>query len=211
MTIKLLIADDHSIVREGLKQLLSLYEDIEIIAEAIDGDHLLKTLDTQHPDVLILDILMPGSSGISLIETLVECHQYLSILILSMHNETQIARRTIRAGSRGYLSKDCGANALITAIRRLAKGGRYIQPDIAEKLAFDFDESIDKSRHDTLSKREFHVFHLLAKGLSVNEISDELCISNKTVSTHKFRLMKKMNFNSHTEIVRYALAHNLIE
>ncbi|MGR2741026.1 response regulator transcription factor [Billgrantia sp. Q4P2] len=211
MKIRLLIADDHSIVREGLKQLLALYEDIELIAEAVDGDHLLSILETHHPDVLILDILMPGLSGIPLIETLTERHPELPILILSMHNETQIARRTIRAGSQGYLSKDCDATTLITAIRRLAQGGRYIQPDVAEKLAFDYDETIDTPKHEALSKRELHVFYLLARGLSLNEIADQLSINTKTVSTHKFRLMQKMDFSSHTEIVRYALAHNLIK
>ncbi|PPC77031.1 DNA-binding response regulator [Pokkaliibacter plantistimulans] len=211
MKIRLLIADDHSIVREGLKQLLALYDDIELMAEAVDGDHLLTILEQQQPDILTLDILMPGLSGIPLIETIAKRYPELPILILSMHNETQIARRTIRAGARGYLSKDCDANTLIAGIRKLAQGGRYIQSDVAEKLAFDFDEAIDTAKHDSLSKREFHIFCLLARGLSVNEIAEELCISNKTVSTHKFRLMQKMSFTSHTEIVRYALAHNLIK
>ena len=211
MKIRVLITDDHAIVREGIKQLLSLYEDVELSDEAVDGDQLLGLLEEQCPDVLILDILMPGLSGIPLIETLLKRYPRLPILILSMHNETQVARRTIRAGARGYLSKDCDADTLITAIRRLARGGRYIQSDVAEKLAFDYDEAIDAPRHETLSKREFLVLCLLARGMSVNEIADELSISNKTVSTHKFRLMHKMSFSSHTEIVRYALAHNLIK
>ncbi|MDW6001957.1 response regulator transcription factor [Vibrio mangrovi] len=211
MTIRLLIVDDHSIVREGLKQLLALYDDIEVIAEAVDGDDLLNILELHRPDIITLDILMPGLSGIPLIEKVVQRYPELPILILSMHNETQITRRTLRAGARGYLSKDCDAETLITAIRRIAEGGRFIQSDMAEKLVFEFDEVIDSPKHENLSKREFHIFCLLARGLSVNEIAEELHISNKTVSTHKFRLMQKMDFTSNTEIVRYALAHNLIK
>lgn len=211
MTIKLIIADDHSIVREGLKQLFSIYDDIELIAEAENGDRLLTLLEQHAPDIITLDMLMPGLNGIPLIEAICERHPDLPILILSMHNETQITRRTLRAGARGYLSKDCDTTTLITAVRRITQGGRFIQSDMAEKLAFDFDETIDRAKHNTLSKREFHIFCQLAKGLSINEIAEELNISNKTVSTHKFRLMQKMDFSSHSEIVRYALAHNLIQ
>jgi DNA-binding NarL/FixJ family response regulator len=211
MTINLLITDDHAIVREGLKQLLGLYNDIKVKAEATNGNHLLDILEHNQPDIITLDILMPGLSGIPLIETIVKRYPNLPILILSMHNETQIARRTLRAGAKGYLSKDCDAETLLTAIRRIAQGGRYIQSDMAEKLAFEFDEVIDSTKHNNLSKREFHIFCLLASGRCINEIAEELHISNKTVSTHKHRIMQKMDFSSHTEIVRYALAHNLIK
>ena len=211
MTIRLLIADDHSIVREGLKQLLSLYDDIQVIDEATDGEHLLLQLKKHQPDLLTLDMQMPGLSGIPLIEMLTERYPALPILVLSMHNETQITRRTLKAGARGYLSKDCDADTLLTAIRKLAAGGRYIQSDIAEKLAFEFEENSSTPKHHNLSKREFHIFCLLARGLSINEIAEQLNISNKTVSTHKFRLMQKMNFSSHTDLIRYALTHHLIQ
>lgn len=210
MTTKLMIVDDHSIVRAGLKQLFSIYDDIELVAEAENGEQAIERIREHQPDVISLDILMPGLSGVPLIEAITQEFPDLAILILSMHNDTQITRRTLRAGARGYLSKDCDASTLIDAIRSLHKGERYIQPDVAQKLAFDYDDAIDDPKHDALSKREFHIFCQLAQGTSISDIAETLSISNKTVSTHKFRLMQKMGFSSQSEIVRYALAHNLI-
>lgn len=210
MTTKLIIVDDHSIVRAGLKQLFSMYDDIDLVAEAENGEQAIELIREHRPDVISLDILMPGLSGIPLIEAIVGEFPDLAILILSMHSDTQITRRTLRAGARGYLSKDCDTNTLIEAIQSLHKGGRYIQPDVAQKLAFEYDDAIDNPKHETLSKREFHIFCQLAKGASISDIAQTLSISNKTVSTHKFRLMQKMGFSSHSEIIRYALAHNII-
>lgn len=158
MTIRLLIADDHAIVREGLKQLLSLYEDVCVIDEATDGEHLLTQLQQHQPDIVTLDMQMPGLSGIPLIETLTEKYPALPVLVLSMYNETQITRRALKAGARGYLNKDCDADTLLTAIRRLARGGRFIESEMAEKLAFEFEEPAEEPRHHSLSKREFHIF-----------------------------------------------------
>ncbi len=211
MSIKLLIVDDHAIVREGLKQLLSLYVDIHIVNEASSGEQLLQQLRDIRPDIITLDIVMPGLSGTPLIETLKAEHPSIPLLILSMHNETQIIRRTLRAGAQGYLTKDCDAQTLLEAIRLIARGGRYLEREVAEKLAFEPEPLLPQEKHQCLSKREFHVFCLLARGLSVNDIADQLHISNKTVSTHKFRLMQKMDLTSNSEIVRYALNHNLIQ
>ena len=211
MSIKLLIVDDHSIVREGLKQLLSLYGDIDIINEANNGEQLLEKLQHQTPDIITLDIVMPGLSGTPLIENIKSQYPQVPILILSMHNETQIIRRTLRAGAQGYLTKDCDAQTLLEAIRSIAKGGRYLEREVAQKLAFEPEPFETQEKHQSLSKREFHVFCLLARGLTVNDIADQLHISNKTVSTHKFRLMQKMDLSSNSEIVRYALNHNLIQ
>ncbi|QUX90813.1 DNA-binding response regulator [Marinomonas sp. A3A] len=209
-TTKLIIVDDHSIVRAGLKQLFSIYRDIELVAEAENGEQAIELIRQHRPDVITLDILMPGLSGIPLIEAILKEFPEQAILILSMHNDTQITRRTLRAGVRGYLSKDCDTETLLDAIRSIHHGGRYIQPDVAQKLAFEYDDAIDSPKHKTLSKREFHIFCQLAKGTSISDIAQTLSISNKTVSTHKFRLMQKMGFSSHSEIIRYALAHNLI-
>ncbi|MBF8999083.1 MULTISPECIES: response regulator transcription factor [Vibrio] len=211
MSIKLLIVDDHSIVREGLKQLLSLYGDIDIINEANNGEQLLEKLQHQTPDIITLDIVMPGLSGTPLIENIKSQYPQVPILILSMHNETQIIRRTLRAGAQGYLTKDCDAQTLLEAIRSIANGGRYLEREVAQKLAFEPEPFETQEKHQVLSKREFHVFCLLARGLTVNDIADQLHISNKTVSTHKFRLMQKMDLSSNSEIVRYALNHNLIQ
>ncbi|ADZ90357.1 response regulator transcription factor [Marinomonas mediterranea] len=210
MSIKLLITDDHSIVREGLKQLFCLYDDIDVIDEADSGDALLKKLKYLKPDVVTLDMVMPGKCGIELIEEISEKHPDTPLLILSMHNEAQVTRGSLRAGAQGYLSKDCDASTLIEAVRKLASGGRYIHSDVAEKLAFELEPE-KAPKHENLSKREFHVFCQLAKGFSITDIAHELSISKKTVSTHKFRLMQKMDFSSHSEIVRYALNYELIE
>ncbi|WPC73480.1 response regulator transcription factor [Vibrio porteresiae] len=214
MSVNLLIVDDHLIVREGLKQLLSLYSDFHILSEASNGNDLLEQLQVkpQQPDLITLDILMPGLSGTALIERLRDDYPHIPVLILSMHNETQIIRRALLAGAKGYLTKDCDAQTLVEAIRRIADGGRYLECEIAEKLAFEPAERLaNEEKHQSLSKREFHVFCLLAKGLTVNDIAEQLHISNKTVSTHKFRLMQKMDLTSNSEIVRYALSHNLIQ
>jgi len=209
--IRLLIADDHSLFREGLKQVLAVYNTIEVIGEAFSGQHLLGLLCKNKPDVISLDMSMPGLSGTPLIETLVEQYPDLPIVVLTTHDETRIAREAIKAGAKGFLTKNCDGDTLVRAIQRIALGGRFVQNDVAESLVFDSNDLHEGPTINRLSKREFHVFCLLAKGLGVNDIAQELSISNKTVSTHKFRLMQKMKFSTHTELVRYALSHHLIE
>lgn len=208
--IRILLADDHALVREGLKQLFGLTADLVIAAEATNGAQVLEVLRTTAVDVLLLDMTMPGISGTDLIARVVAQETHPPVLVLSMHNEPQIARRALVAGAVGYLTKDCDPAILLAAVRRVASGGRYIDPVMAEYMAFDLPGKQGQEGHHHLSDREFQVLCLLARGKSVNEIALELSISNKTVSTHKARLMEKMNFSNNAEIVRYALDKQLL-
>jgi DNA-binding NarL/FixJ family response regulator len=208
--IRLLIADDHAIVRSGLKQVFSLAPDLEVIGEAINGNEVLAFLRQQVPDLLLLDINMPGLSGPDLIARVKAHWAGLPILVLSMHNEVQIAARVLKAGANGYVTKDSEMDVLLGAIRRVAGGGKFIAPELAEKLVFDMSIASEKPAHMTLSDRELEVFRLLVAGKGVNDIAEQLCISNKTVSTHKTRLMEKLNLSGVAELTRYAMQHGLL-
>ena len=210
--IQLLLVDDHALVREGLKQLFALTSDIVIAAEAINGSQLLEALQTQRFDVVLLDITMPGISGPDLIARIRAREDAPPVLILSMHNEPQIARRALAAGAAGYLTKDNNPEVLLAAVRKVASGGRFIDPVLAQSIALEITQpGSPAALHEHLTDRELQIFTLLARGTSVNEIADQLVISNKTVSTHKARLMEKMNLASNADLVRYALHHRIIE
>ncbi len=208
--IRLMIADDHAIVRSGLRQLLSLAPDISVQAEAVDGSQVLDGLRSELPDLLLLDINMPGLSGPDLITRIKSHWPALPILVLSMHNEAQVAARVLKAGASGYVTKDSEMEVLLAAIRKVAGGGKFIVPELAEKLVFDVSLGSDRAAHHTLSDREQEVFRMLVAGQGVNDIAEQLCISNKTVSTHKTRLMEKLNLSSTAELVRYAMQHGLL-
>ena len=208
--IKLLIADDHAIVREGINKILALTTDIKVRAEAVDAAEVIQRLAKAADfDLVLLDLTMPGVSGMDLIVHIRTKCPRLPILVFSMHNETQVASRAIRAGASGFISKDSDPEVLLEAIRRVAAGGKYIDPDLAEQLAFDALLPEQRAPHSLLSEREFEVFKLLVSGKLVNEIADQLCISNKTESTHKLNLMVKMKFTSTADLVHYAVANNL--
>ncbi|MGJ7512991.1 response regulator transcription factor [Pseudomonas baetica] len=203
--IQLMIADDHAIMREGLKQLFALADDLHVVAEAENGVLLLEQLRHERIDLLLLDMSMPGISGDDLIARIRAHYPQLPILVLSMHNEVQIVQRALKSGASGYLTKDRDPETLLAAIRRVADGGRYIDAALAEKMAFVATGVEPCSPHDVLTDRELQVMRLLARGLSVSRIATELIISHKTVSTHKARLMEKMGFLSTADIVRYAM------
>ncbi len=205
---RIMIADDHTIMRNGLKQLIEFDSRLQVIAEAENGGQVLEQLRQIDVDLLLLDMSMPGISGEDLISRLHGHYPKLPILVLSMHNEAQIAQRALRAGANGYLTKDHNAETLLAAINKVANGGRYLDPRIAEQLAFANAEPRD-SGLDSLSDREFQILRLLADGLGVNQIAERLAISNKTVSTHKTRLMEKMGFNCNADIIRYALTERM--
>jgi DNA-binding NarL/FixJ family response regulator len=207
--IRLLIADDHVIVREGLKQLLSLHRDIIIAGEAGSGHEVMMLLRQGGFDVLMLDLSMSGG-GVDLISQVRFYDPNIPILVLSMHNDPQVVRRVLAAGASGYLSKDGDLEMLIVAIRKLSAGGHYIAPSLAEGLAFAASGHSGEVPHEALSEREFHIMSLLVRGHSVNDIADELFISNKTVSTHKTRLMRKMHMGSNAELVQYAVMQGLV-
>ncbi|MDO8351656.1 MAG: response regulator transcription factor [Gallionella sp.] len=210
--INLLIADDHAIVREGIRKILALTVDIKVVADAVDGTGVLQKLHSPAVfDMVLLDLTMPGVSGTDLIGRIKACRATLPILVFSMHNEPQIASRVIKAGAAGFISKDSDPEILLEAIRRVASGGKYIDPVLAEQLAFDTLLPEQRAPHALLSDREFEVFNLLVAGKRVNEIAEQLIISNKTVSTHKLHLMEKMKLASTAELVRYAVEHKLFQ
>jgi len=208
--IRLLIADDHALMREGMKQIFTLYQDVEVTCEAINGGQVMEYLRREQVDIAMLDMSMPGVSGVDLIAWTRQHYPHLPILVVSMHNEPQVAMRALKAGANGYLTKDNDPETLIAAIRKVAAGGQFIDPKLAEQVVFKGRVS-PRTSHLQLSEREIHILRLLARGFSINKIADELVISNKTVSTHKSRLMQKMAFDSNAELVRYAVAQGLVE
>jgi DNA-binding NarL/FixJ family response regulator len=209
--IRVLLADDHAILRDGLKQLFALTTDVHVVAEADSGTQVLERLRSVAVDLLLLDMTMPGITGEGLIARLRAQHARLPILVLSMHDEPQIAMRALRAGAGGYLVKDKGPKTLLAAMRRVAAGGHFIDPGVAERMALEASGLAPRLQHADLTDREFQILRLLASGRSVNETAAQLAISNKTVSTHKSRVMEKMGFASNAELVRYAVAHGLVE
>lgn len=209
--IKVLIADDHIIVRGGLTQLFALMGDITVAGEACNGAEVLDVLRQQHFDLLLLDLTMPGISGVTLISNIRVQYPKMPILILSMHNELQVAKKMMQAGASGFVTKGSKQEILMDAVRKVAAGGRFIDPLIAEQMMFEKPSAKEDVPHSSLSERELHIMKLFAKGLGINEIANELFISNKTVSTHKARLMQKMNFQSNAELIRYAADSGLIE
>lgn len=209
--IRLGIADDHTIVREGLKQLLGAENDLTISGEARNAAEVIELVRNTALDVLILDMSMPGRSGIELIRQVRLESPKLRILVLSMHEEEQYALRAIKAGASGYLTKESASSQLVQAIRKVATGGAFITPAVAEQLALGIMSLVDGPPHASLSDREFQVFRMIASGRSISEIALELNLSVKTISTHKARIMLKMGLGNNTELLRYAIAHNLID
>jgi DNA-binding NarL/FixJ family response regulator len=203
--IRVLLADDHKIVRDGLKRILAATADIEVAAEAADGDEVLRLVRAGDHDVAVLDMSMPGLSGPALIKRLKEEKPKLRVLVLSMHAERQYAARVLKAGASGYLNKDSAAEALVGAIRKIAAGGVHIGEAAAASLLQGAP-----SGHEALSDREFEVLRLLVEGLGPTEIGERLHLSVKTVSTHKTRILEKLGLGSTAELVRYALEHKLL-
>lgn len=210
--MKLLIADDHAILRAGLKHLLSDYPDIEVGGEAANGQEVLAQVRNQPWDALLLDMTMPGKSGIELIKQIKIIAPKLPILVLSMHKEDLYAVRTLKAGASGYLCKDNAEDQLVAALRKVAGGGHYISPAVAERLALDSlqGDQRDVPPHTRLSDREYQIFQSIVAGASVTEIADALNLSVKTVSTHKSHILEKMGCDSIAELVRYAIQHELL-
>jgi DNA-binding NarL/FixJ family response regulator len=207
--IRLVIADDHAIVREGLKRIVGDAPGLHIEAEAADGNEVMKIVRERDFDVLMLDLSMPGRSGMELIKLVKAEKPKLRILVLSMHQETQYAVRAIKSGASGYLTKESAPGQLVQAIHKIAGGGAYISPEVAEQLALGAMPGGEKAPHELLSDREFEVFRQLVVGSSVTEIAGNLKLSVKTVSTHKANLLGKLGVANQSELVRYAIRHGL--
>ncbi len=208
--IRVMVAEDHTIVREGIKQLIGLASDLKVVGEASSGEQLLEVLRHTPCEVVLLDISMPGISGLEAIARIRALSQPPAILMLSMHDEAQMAARALKNGASGYATKDSDPALLLTAIRRVAAGGRYIDPALADRMVFEVSLTDQRPPHALLSEREFSVFKRLVEGASVNDIAQQMALSSKTISTHKARLMQKLNVTSTAELVRYALEHKLV-
>jgi DNA-binding NarL/FixJ family response regulator len=209
--IRIAIADDHAIVREGLKRIVSEDPEMNIVGEAGDGAEVMRVVREREFDVLVLDLSMPGRSGMELIKLVKAEKPKLRILILSMHQELQYAVRAIKSGASGYLTKESAPAQLVQAIHKIAGGGAYITAEVAEQLALGAMPGAAVASHESLSAREFEVFRLLAAGVSVSDIATRLNLSVKTVSTHKANLMQKMGMGNASELIRYAIKHGLTD
>ncbi len=208
--IRVLVAEDHTIVREGIKQLIGMAKDMQVVGEAGNGEQLMDVLRQTPCDVVLLDISMPGVNGLEAIPRIRALLQPPAVLMLSMHDEAQMAARALKVGAAGYATKDSDPALLLTAIRKVASGGRYIDPELADRMVFEVGLTDSRPPHALLSERAFSVFERLLPGESVNEIAQHLAISSKTVSTHKARLMEKMGAHSVAELVKYAMEHKLV-
>ena len=208
---RLVIADDHAIVREGLKRLVGGAEGFELVGEAADGTEVMREVREKDFDVLVLDLSMPGRSGMELIKLVKSEKPKLRILVLSMHQELQYAVRAIKSGASGYLTKESAPAELEQAIRKIAAGGAYVTAEVAEQLALGAMPGSQGHPHESLSDREFEVFRMLAAGVSVTDIAGRLKLSVKTVSTHKANLMQKMGLANQSDLIRYALKHGLAD
>ena len=208
---RIIIADDHEIVRAGLKQIIADDPDLSVEGEAADGQELLEKLRKNKFDLVLLDMKMPGRSGLEILKQLKLEHPALPVLVLSMHSEEQYAVRTIRAGASGYITKETAPDKLLEAIRRVCGGGKYISQSLAEKLADSIADSQSKPPHEYLTDREFQVMSMIASGKTITEIAKELFLSVKTISTYRQRILEKMNMRNNAELTHYVISSNLLE
>jgi len=209
--IRLAIADDHPIVREGLRRIASDDAGISVTGEAATSGELFRLLAAAAVDVVLLDVSMPGSTFVETLKDLREKHSSIKVLVLSAHPEDQWAMRALRAGAAGYLTKDHSPEQLVQAIRRVARGGKYVSESMAEKLAGMVDDGRTRAPHERLSDREFEVLRALGSGMMVKDVAKQLHLSAKTVSTYRARLLEKMGLKSKADLVRYVVTHELLK
>jgi len=209
--MKILIADDHTVVRKGLMEIVKDMPEVEEVDEAANATDVMQKVENKIYDVLVLDISMPGKSGLDILKDLKISVPDLHVLMLSTYPEELYAVRALKAGASGYLNKNTATEELTIAIRKVAAGRKYISSSLAEQLAVNIGSNSDKLPHERLSDREFQVFRLVAEGKTLTEISESLFLSNKTVSTYKTRILEKMDLKSSTEITRYAITNQIIE
>lgn len=209
--VQVLVADDHGVIRDGLKKILDDTPDLEFAGEACDGKSLLEMVRQRSWGMLILDLSMPGRNGLELIKLVKEVRPQLPVLIFTMHQEEQYAVRALRAGASGYLTKEFDGDFLLSAIRKVATGGIYVSAKVAELLATDVSKPQHAPPHTLLSNREYEVFSRLVRGNSLTAIAYEFSLSIKTVSTHKSHLLEKMGLANQSDLVRYAVNHGLLD
>ncbi|MDQ5857479.1 MAG: response regulator transcription factor [Acidobacteriota bacterium] len=207
---RILIVDDHPIVRDGLKQILAETEDLVVGAEAGNADDALALVRESDWDLVVLDITLPGRTGIDLLRDLRRERPLLPVLILSIHSEDELGVRAVKAGASGYLSKECASDDLVRAIQLIVSGNKYISRSLAERLIEEIQRDTNKPPHETLSDREYEVMALIAAGKSMKEVGAALSLSKSTVSTYRQRVFDKLKVRSNAEITRYALHHGLV-
>lgn len=208
--IKVIIADDHAILRAGLKQILSETEDILVVAEAQNANEAIKLGSQPDADVLLLDISLPDRSGIEALKYIKRENSQIAVLMLSMHREDEYAIRALKSGASGYLCKQSASSELVNAIHTVAKGKKYITPEVAEILANQVGQDAQKAPHELLSDREYQTFIMIASGMSVTDIAVKLSLSVKTVSMYRTRLLEKMQMRNNSELMHYAFKHMLV-
>ncbi len=209
--IRILVADDHSVVRKGLLQIVAESPGMKVVGEAASGQEALELARSCPFDVVILDIAMPGRGGLDILRELKAEKPALKVLVLSMYPEEQYAIRSLRDGASGYLTKGCPPEELVLAIRTIADGKRYITPSVADRLASYVEDSAGETPHESLSDREMSVLVLIGAGKQVSDIAEELKLSVKTVSTYRSRVLAKMRMETNAQLIRYALQHRLVE
>ena len=209
--IRVLIADDHAILRRGLKEILLRELDGVICGEAENAEQILEQVQSRDWDLIILDITMPGRSGLDVMRDLKAVRPKLPVLFLSMHPEDQYGKRVLKAGAAGYMNKESAPEELIKAIHKVLSGGRYVSPVLAEKLAVDLNKDSGRPIHEALSDREFEVLRMIASGRTVTQIAEELHLSVPTVSTYRARILEKMNMTTTAELMHYALRNHLVD
>ncbi|MFL6501778.1 MAG: response regulator [Candidatus Udaeobacter sp.] len=209
--MNIIIADDHTVVRQGLKQILAAEADMLVVGEAKNFTETLKVVRSLSWDVLILDYSMPGGNGLQVLKEIKQSFPQRPVLILSMHPEDAIAISALRAGAAGYMNKECASEELTIAIRKAVSGKKYVSASLAEKLAVELEEGSEGLPHESLSDREYRVMWMIASGKSISNIADELALSPNTVSTYRIRIFKKLKVENNSDLVRYAIKHGLVE
>jgi DNA-binding NarL/FixJ family response regulator len=207
--IRVFIVDDHAIFREGLKRVINDAPDMEVIGEAEDGAEALQKMFSDTGDVVILDLGLPGLSGIDVLRAAKAKNPTIPVIIMSIHTEEEYALMVLKDGASGYLTKQSVPADLLGAIRKVIKGGLYVSDSLGEQFVRNFLGRTEKSLHEYLSKKEYHIFRLIVKGKSIKEIAQELSIARPTVSTHRTRILAKLKMNTNAELIRYAVKHNL--
>ena len=209
--ISIIIVDDHPIVRQGLKQILSEEPDMATFGEAQNSQEVLDLIRKQDWDAVVLDITMPGRGGLDILREIKHERPKLPVLMLSVHPEDQYAVRALKAGASGYLNKESAPEELVRAIRKILRGGKYISPTLAEKMAFNLEKETDRPAHEALSDREYQVMLMIASGKTTSAIAEEISLSIKTVSTYRSRILEKMKMKSNVDLTYYVIKNNLID
>lgn len=209
--INVFIVDDHEIIREGLKKILKEEPDLKVVGEAQSGDEVLENIKNIDCDIMLLDMNMPGRSGLELISDIKELKPKVHILVLSIHPEDKFALRTLKAGASGYLCKDTALDELVIAIRKVFSKGRYLSTNLAEQLAFDFMPDNNQLPHEQLSNREQEIMYMLVSGKKVKDIAKELKLSISTVFTYRVRIFEKLNIKNNVELTHYAITNKLVD